>query len=257
MAGLARTNNFMLGTATVMLGPMDQLFDLNSEEHSIGLVKNFTLLSEPAYTELTQGVQNTVVFSVLTANPVRATMEAYEFTAQNFAYALGLQGSKVAYDVKTEVTADTPGGSPGTTTITVDSATDFAEGDYIMIDLLGFEKDTLIVRKIEGILGDALTLDRAIKEDIPGGAIVTKVHGLDVGSKSEQEFYAAKIAGRLANGEPVVMLLPKIRIVNGFNVAFTTDDFNNLPLEFTVYDQVRTDPYYSEFQGTGARMFKA
>lgn len=256
MPGLSKTNEFMLGTATVMLGPLDQLFDLNPEEHSIGLVKNFTILTEPGYTELTQGVQNTVVFSVLTSNPVRATMEAYEYTAQNLAYALGLQGTRIEYDVQTEVDSDIPGGSPGTTQLTVLSGLDFAEDDYIMIDLLGIEKDTLLIRKITEVNGNTLTVDRPIKDDIPEGATVKKVYGLDVGSKTEQEFYAAKIAGRIANGTPVVLLLPKVRIVNGFNVAFTTDDFNNLPLEFTVYDQVRTDPFYTEFQGATGRLFR-
>ena len=77
MAGEAKTNAFMLGTATVMLGAQADLFDLNPTEHSIGLVKNFNLQVDQTYTELTQGVQNQIVFSVRTGNKVMNTMEAY------------------------------------------------------------------------------------------------------------------------------------------------------------------------------------
>ena len=74
MAGLAKTDAFMLGDATVMIGAMADLLTLNTVEHSIGLVKEFMVKSEPGYTELTQGVKNTVVASVMTSNKVSATM---------------------------------------------------------------------------------------------------------------------------------------------------------------------------------------
>jgi hypothetical protein len=96
MAGEAKTNNFMLGTATVMLGPMDDVFDLTPANHSIGLVKNFQLQSQPTFADLTQGIKNTQVYSVHTGNDVRASMEVYEFTAQNLSYALGLAATGIA-----------------------------------------------------------------------------------------------------------------------------------------------------------------
>ena len=51
-------------------------------------------------------------------------------------------------------------------------------------------------------------------------------------------------------------MIPKLRVVRGFNLAFTTDDYANLPLEFTVYDLVPTDTFYSDFDGDQAKMFK-
>ena len=71
MYGLANTNRFMLGAATLLLGPQADLFNLTRAEHSVGLIKNFALTAEPSFTELTQGVRNTVVFSVMTGHAVR------------------------------------------------------------------------------------------------------------------------------------------------------------------------------------------
>lgn len=92
MSGDAKTSTFMLGTATVMVGPQASLWDLQPTQHSIGLVKNFKLTGDPSYTKLTQGVKNTTVASVLTGNTVHASMEVYEHTLQNLIYSVGLDG---------------------------------------------------------------------------------------------------------------------------------------------------------------------
>ena len=255
MPGLALTNEFMLGTATVMIGAADDLYDLNPDEHSIGLVKNFTCTSEPAYTELTQGVKNTIVHSTLTANPIRATMEAYEYTAKNFAYALGLEGAETlaVNTVETTLSAPVDGGSPAQVELEVTSATGLTVGAYIMI--IVDSEDHFVVRKITEVNGTTLTVNRALP-DIASGAVVKKVHDLGVGSKTEQPFYSAQVAGKLANGEEVVLMIPKLRIVRGFNLGFVTDDYGNLPLEFTLYDPVPTDTFYADFGGNQALLFR-
>lgn len=256
MPGLAKTNEFMLGTATVMLGPVEDLYDLNPEDHSIGLVKNFTATSEPGYTELTQGVKNTIVASVLTSNPVRCTMEVYEYTAKNLAYALGIQGAAdyTSNTVSTTVATPVVPGSPGVTSLSVVDSAGFTQGDYIMI--LNDAEDDFVVRRIETVSVGTLVVDTplpAIAED----AVVNKVSEIPVGSKDNQPYFSAKIAGRLeVDGSEMVIYIPKLRIVSGFNLAFTTDDYANLPLEFTVYDLVPTDPFYSKFNGAQAQIFK-
>lgn len=254
MPGLAQTDNFMLGTATVMIGAQSELYDLNPTDHSIGLVKNFTITSEPAYTELTQGVKNTIVHSVLTQNPVRCTMEAYEFTAQNIAYALGLSNaaSIAANTVETAVNGAIDGGSPSSTIVTVDDATGIVANDYIMIKI--DDEDNFIIRQVESVSSNDLTLTDEVP-DIPDNAEVIKVSELGVGNKEDQPYYAAKVAGKLANSREIVMLIPKIRIIRGFNIAFTSDDYANMPLEFTVYDLVSTDTFFSNFGGDQAQVF--
>ena len=74
-AGSAKTEKFNLGAATVMIGPKDQVLDFTPEKNSIGLVKNFTFSANDTYLDLTQGVRNTVVYSVKTGSEITASME--------------------------------------------------------------------------------------------------------------------------------------------------------------------------------------
>lgn len=258
MAGKAKTNEFMLSTATVMIGLPAELHDLNPAEHSIGLVKNFTFTSEPAYTELTQGVKGSIVASVMTSNPVRATMEVYEYTAKNLGYALGIDGAQNLEPIVTTTTVSTAvdgDASPAPTTVSVTSATGIVQGDTIMIMI--DNEDNFMIRKVTNVATNTLTLSHAITQDIPLGAVVKKVNVIPVGSKDEQPYFAAKIAGVLVSGEKVVIEIPKIRIVRGFNMAFSVDNFGNLPMEFTLYDLVTTDTLYAEFPNEQARIYRA
>lgn len=252
MPGTAKTNDFMLGTATIMIGEMADLYDLNPTNHSIGLVKNFTVTSEPAYTELTQGVKNTIVASVMTSNPVRATMEAYEFTAKNIAYSLGIEGAAQVTEQATLTTLSAPV-TAAATTMTVTSATGITVGKYVMI--LVDDEDRFEVRKITAVASNTLTLHRALPA-IATGRPVRVVNMIEVGSKDDQPYYSAKVAGKLASGEEVVILFPKIRIVRGFSLAFQSDNFGNLPIEFTIYDPVAADTFYADFNGASAQIFK-
>ena len=66
---------------------------------------------------------------------------------------------------------------------------------------------------------------------------------------SGKEVYIKRING-------VVILIPKIRIINGFNLAFTSDDYANMPFEFTVYDMVSTDTFFTDFATQSAKIIK-
>lgn len=253
MAGEAKSNAFMLGTATVMIGPQADLLDLNPEDHSIGLVKNFTIMMEPGYTELTQGVKNSIVFSVMTSNPVKANMEVYEYTAKNIAYATGLDGSAlVAQSVATTTSA---AALANATSIVVVSTTGLTVGSYIQIQ--EGNTDKVNFRKIASVdtATKTLTLSSPLKAPLASGAYVTKVNTIDIGSKEDQPFLAAKIIGTLANGDEVGILIPKLRVTNGFNMGFVTDNFGNMPFEFTLYDLIADDPNYAEFAGKQAIYF--
>lgn len=253
MSGLAITDNFMLSTATVMIGDAADLNDLNPLDHSIGLVKNFTITSEPAYTELTQGVKNDIVHSVMTSNPVRATMETYEFTAKNLAYSLGLDGGSIAPATVETTVASPVSASPTVSTITVTSATGITNGTTILIEVDTI--DNFVIRTVTNVAGAVLTLDSAMPA-VAAGAKVFKVNKIEIGSKTEQPFFGAKIAGRAANGDNLVLLLPKVRITKGFNLAFISDNYGNLPFEFTLYDLVSTDPNYAAFRGVKGHIYR-
>ena len=109
MAGEARTSAFSLAAATVMLGLQSELFNLEPDQNSIGLVKNFTATATPTFTNLTQGVEGNTVASVMTNNVVRATFETYEYTARNLAYALSLEGGSLTQPPSSGSTWETGG----------------------------------------------------------------------------------------------------------------------------------------------------
>lgn len=250
MAGEAKTSSFMLGTATVMLGAQSELFDLNAEDHSIGLVKNFRMMGEPQYTELTQGVKNTIVYSVMTQNTIRASMEVFEYTSRNIAYSLGLEGGgMMAQTVNTTLSSPA---SASATSITVADETGFAVDDYVMIQ--DGSDDKVYVRKLSAVSAATLEFTQALPKAVPTGATVQKSNVIGIGSKEDQPFLAAKIVGTIADGTEIAILCPKIRVINGFSLGFTTEGFDNLPYEFTFYDLVGTDPFFAEFGGEQAKL---
>lgn len=250
MAGEAKTNSFMLGTATVMLGAQSDLFNLTPAQHSVGLVKNFRITGEPSYTELTQGVKNQQVYSVMTGNTIRASMEVYEYTESNIAYSLGLEGASIT-PANVETTLSSPA-SVSDTSVSVADETGFAVDDYVLIQ--HGTDDEVYVRKLTTVAAGQLDFAEQLPAAAATGSSVRKANVIGIGSKQDQPFLSAKIVGTIANGKEVVILCPKIRITNGFSLGFTTDNFDNLPYEFSFYDVVATDPHFAQFQGEQAKL---
>lgn len=251
MAGEAKTNAFMLGTATVMLGDRVDLFDFTPANHSIGLVKNFNLTVDQSYTDLGQGLTNQTVFSVKTGSKIMATMEAYEYTGKNLTYALGMEGFN-AGDAITASSSIIGTPTPTTTGFTMSGAlAGLVVGDYIKIQT--GNNDQVLVRKVATITGAALTFVDPLPAIPAEGATVSKMNVIPLGSSTacEDTFVAAKIVGTLADCSEVVLLLPKVKITKGFNMAFNSNDFQNLPLELTVYDLLADDAHYAAFAEFG------
>jgi|SRR5687768_5027205 len=254
MAGLAKTEAFMLNTASLMLGSLADLMVLESETHGVGLVKNLTFKSAPSFTELSQGVKNTLVASTMTGNDVTLDGEIYEYTGKNVSYAAGLNGSTlVASTVK-----NIAGVIATTTTVTVATEdlskfTAGAEGvgDRVMIQM--GDDDQVMIRRITTAATDTLTFDTALPTSFAVAAAVkiSKCNNIAIGSLADQPYLSCKVVGKLANGDPVVILLPKIRVVSGLNFAFKTDSFDHIPVNIKAYDLVTTDPFYTMFQKVG------
>lgn len=254
MSGEAKTAAFMLGTATLMFGAQADLMNLTTD-NSIGLVKNVTLKSAPSFTDLTQGVKNTLVYSVMTANDITLDGEMYEYTGQNLSYAMGLDGSSVvamtvASTVLTGIAAPTPPAlSTASLVLAASGGTSFTALDYITVQV--GSADQIFVRKILSKSTDTLTLDSGFPVAIPVGSAVRKMNVVAVGSVADQPFLSCKVVGTMANGDEVVILLPKVRIVSGISLAFKTDKFDFIPLQLKIYDLVSTDANYTMFQTVG------
>lgn len=256
MAGEALTSAFMLGTATLMLGPQASLFDLNVAAHSVGLAKNVTVKSSPSFTKLTQGVKQTLVYQAMTGNEVKVNAEVFEYTGKNLTYATGLDGTLVTATTaaSTVLTAMTvTAGHTGTAMVlAAGGGTSFTANDYIEVQI--GTNDEVFIRKIVSKSTDTLTLDSGLPVAVAVGSIVRKMNIVGLGQKADLPFLSAKIVGSLANGDEVTLLLPKVQITSGISLAFKTDNFDNIPFELTVFDLVASDTNYAYFQSIGQGM---
>lgn len=258
MAGDARTDNFMLSVATVMVGPQNKLYQLNPAEHSLGLVKNFTVESTKDRTDLTQGRQGDLVFSMTTSSETRISCEVYEYTPQNLAYALSLDGSSltaVTGDTRTLTAPSTF--ATGIHTLNVGTAVGtyqaLAVGQYVTLrnpatENILFGKLTEVSNLASGTvkvdIGDNST-------PLPAGTVLSRVHVMSIGSTADDANFAAKITGQLANGVWVTLLFPKVRISSGLNMAFQTDNYGNMPFEMRPLKVLQSDPFYNDFAALG------
>lgn len=255
MAGEAVSNAFLLQSASLLLGPKDDLFLLNDAAHSVGLVKNIQITNEPSYTELTQGVKNNIVDSVMTKNTSRATMEVYEYTAKNLMYSLGLDGSVVTATGADHAPASNIAPAATTATITADVTTTFGAGDWVEISQ---GNDSHIV-KLTSAAYTSSTLLTFTGYAVPAGLTfvaattkIRKVRRIDVGSIEDQPYLSAKMVfGKMSDGKPMTILFPKIRITKGFNLNSQTDNYSNMPFEFTPYQITAADSSYAKFVSSG------
>ena len=254
MAGEAKSTEFLLSTATVMIGLQSKVMELNPTDHSIGLVKNIQVSADLGFTELTQGVNAQVVSSVNTSNNTKISGEVYEFSARNLAYGAGLDGSAASYDPLTSTfalgTAVTVGGA--TVALATGGGASFAAGDFLVIQDTA-NTDRLHVGKVQSVATDTITL--ATGYTMPttmafpiATTVIYKVRRIQVGAVSTQPTFGAKLVGIMPEGgAPVTLIFPKIKITKGLSLAFQQDNYANMPFEFTPYSLVASDPYFADF----------
>lgn len=255
MAGEARTSEFLLSTATLMVGPCDKVMELTPADHGLGLIKNVQVGTDMSMTELTQGLQNTVVASVTTSVQSRVSAEVYEYSAKNLAYGAGLDasGASAFAPITTSYALASAISSGGTTVaLATGQGADFNVGDFVVLqDTL--VPDRLHVGKVLSKSIDTLTLATAYA--MPAGTafavattVVYRVQAIKVGALDSNPYFGAKLVGILPNSsEPITVIFPKIRITKGINLAFQSDNWSNMPFEFVPYNLVSADPFYADF----------
>ncbi|WP_210242135.1 hypothetical protein [Mesorhizobium sp. B2-4-1] len=245
----------MLSTATVMLGALADLHKLNPMEHSIGLVKNFQLTGEAAYTELTQGIRNAVVMSVRTGEGLKTSCEVYEFTAKNLAYAAGLDASGATYETVDELSAlKTATDADGDTLVLATApTTPLVAGDYIFVqkgqdDYVHVAKVASYVSTVDPTITLAEGFEVPTGMTFPVGARIGRLMRVDIGQNVTQPDLACKVTGILPkDNTPFTILLPKVKVTRGLGISFASDNFSNMPFEMQPYEMVTTDPFYGEY----------
>jgi len=259
MAGEARTSDFLLTTATLMVGPSAKVMELTPDKHSLGLIKNVQVSSDPQFVTLTQGVENIEVSAVNTSNPARLSGEVYEYTARNMAYGAGLDASGTGFDpiiTQASLASAIASGGATVTLATGDVvANGIVAGDFVVIQDTAVG-DRVHVGKVASISTDTLTL--AAGYELPTGAtyavattVVYKVRNIKVGSSFKRPTYGVKLVGLLPEtGEPITIVFPKVRVTRGISLAFQNENFANMPFEFMPMGLLPADPYYADFGST-------
>lgn len=259
MSGEARTSEFLLSTATVMIGPREKVMELTPEKHSLGLAKNVQVTTEPQFVSLTQGVEAIEVASVNVANPARISAEIYEYTARNLAYGAGIDASGVDYDpITTQAALGAPvvgGGDEITLAVGAVATNGIVVGSFLTIQDTNVG-DKVHVAKVGAIAGDVLTLaaDYEMPADMNFAVATTavyRVRNIKVGSQLKRPVFGAKLVGTLPeSSEPITLIFPKVRITRGLGLSFQNENFANMPFEFMPQALLPADPFYADFGGT-------
>lgn len=251
MAANAKTNQFMIGDATIMVGAMDDVFNLMPDKHGLGLTKNLALRLETGNVELTQGISQTPVFSVQNQFSSTGSFEVYEYTARNMAYGLGLNASGSAFDQIANpgpFVLNAPIAAAATSIVLATGAgADWAVGDYVIMQQ---NEDYVFAAKVTGVTSDTLTVDQATPAGMTWAVATTRVfRSKSIGAVGGQNTYLSMKAAVITpkDQRPVPVLFPKIRITRGFDLSLGSTDFSNLPFEFQPYPLTPEDTLYSSF----------
>lgn len=255
MTGLAKTDRFQFSTATICVGPQADQLKLNAADHSIGLVKNVIIDANPTSIELTQGLQNDVVFSANNSMQLKCSAEVYEFTAKNLAYGLSLDATGVnSFKAAPAAVPLTAPVAAAATSVTVDTdvTTDFPAGSWGFLQE-GTDDQVHLFKVISAVFSSSSTVITFTGYPVPTGMSFTtaagrigKVNKIDADPNASNASVAVRIIGTLISDKrPIMLHFPKVKILKGFSMRFTSDGFGNLPFEFTPYTPVATDPGYS------------
>lgn len=267
MPGNSKTNSFLLSASTVMIGPQTDLWSLNSVSHSLGLIKNFVMQDDPQFVELTQGTRNQTAMIVRTADQIRCSFEVYEFTARNFGYAAGLGANTSVYDPKLAVnylsTAQITAGA--TAIVTSGNQSQLTVGDFITIQN-GFD-DYCHIAKVTAETYAAGPNTHTITfaghpiptgVTFPIGSRVFETNRLMIGAQDSVPALCAKVIGTMPKDDrPIVLMFPKIQITKGFSINFNSDNFANMPFEFSPITLNPTDANYADFGDNVMAVFTA
>lgn len=252
--GAAIGDGFVLNEATLMIGALGQALDLTEEEHSVGLFKNLVISQEKTYQPLTHGVRQDIVDQQLTGDNWTISGNGYEYNPRTIMYALGQSGytaDPLAERVKLTVTAPA---SVGEETITVESATGITAGDWIVLNSTLGGTDGLAYQ-VKTVAASVVTLDRPLVSAVATGDKLVKSSLIltnDPDSCSGVSYHSAKIVSADVHCNPIVIVVPKLQITSGLNLAFGTSDYSSMAFQGTAMASTRRDASYDLYRQNGS-----
>lgn len=247
--GTAQGGAFILQNATIMLGDLGDGEDLIPELHSLGLFKEATVNIARTFTSLAQGVRQQKVDEQLTGEDITVTGKGYEFGAKQLTYALGQDGHGLTSTGlrTTNTLAVTSGG----TDLTLASVTGLAVGDYLVVAPNG-DSDAGLVVVISSLTGLVVGLDRPLAMAIPLGSHVTKSRITLVGGDNYVNTYKSmKVTSAAVNGDPIVMIFPKVKVTSSFTLGLSSQDYASTPFTFQSYAMTPAEIGYAQYRANG------
>ncbi len=248
--GIAQTGQFQFSTATVCLAPMAQQKAINPAVHSIGLTKNVKVDASPNKVDLTQGISNDVVATVINNINLVASCEVYEFTPKNLAYGLSLDGSSLVTPAAPTPLKAAVAAAATTFTLDGDQTAAFPAGSwgYLQEDNGDYVH---VFRVASSAVATGTTTVTFTGYPVPAGMAFSTAGRagsyakIDADPDQMNSYYAMRVIGTsIVDKRPITLHFPKVRITKGFSMAFSADNFGNLPFEFTPMAPIPNDVGY-------------
>jgi len=244
--GSALGDGFVLNEATLMIGALGSALDLTEEEHSVGLFKNLAIANDKTFQDLNQGVTQDTVHSQKTGDNWTISGNGYEYNPRTIMYALGQAGFTAdPTAARTRAVVSAPA-AVGVSEISVQSATGLAVGDWVILyNKLGDNNG--LAYKIDAISTNTITLDRDLVAPVAVGDELIKstlINTNNPNSCSGAEYFSAKIVSADVNCNPIVVIVPKVQITSGLNLAFGATDYANIAYQMKAMALTKKDAGY-------------
>jgi hypothetical protein len=197
------------------------------------------------------------VYSVNTSIDPMIEAEVFEYTARNLAYGAGLEGHNAAFNPITDSFAISTALTDASTTVVLagtGNLTGWNVGDWLVLQ--DGRGPVIHIADVTVVNTTTRTLTINPNKKLPTGITwpvattrVFRVQSLPLGTQPTMMF-GAKLVGKLPeNDEPVVLIFPKVRVVQGFNINFQTDNFASMQFQLKPFALTAADPFYSDFSG--------
>lgn len=249
---MTKKNAFMLSSADLMMVKFGStpVFDLNPNDHGVGLAQEIAINLDSSNLDLTFGVAQAIVDTHRTNVQVNITGSVKEYTAENLLRAQGLDpaGAKVARRGTLTAAANAAAVSlsiasdpiPGEATSALAAQAGTIEAGA-----------TLLIQTPDGLVTFPTRASAAstfasgthtvaiaapyvipVGMNFPIGSKVWVITEMAMGDTGSTELFSVKISGTLSNfNKPVVAVFPKVSVTKGFNLVFTETEYGSMPWE--------------------------
>ena len=232
--GTPVTNDFMVGTAELRLGPLNMANKL-TQAHSVGLIDTVTMEVSQESVELKAGFPKALIDTAVSEQVSSLTATLREYSRRNLGVLLGEGILASATAVETTV----PGtASAGDTSLTVTSAASISASDVVVVYPKARPEEISVCR-VDSIATDTLTFDAGtpLLHNVDGGADEVNVyvsHATPIGAVSETNYFSAQVVTLdRSKGKPIGFNFWKAAVSSGMNLQLGSDDFASTDLSIS------------------------